>query len=168
MKLFNRKYLVVLFIAFSLTGCYTVVWEPDMEFPNEYNSEISSDVYYVESYYGNYDYFYNYPWWLSITPPTKERVTDRDKNPSMNTLRNENGGRINTGNRNPDILVTPPPSRDGSSNNTGSDSGSNTGSNDRSVNTDNSSNTNRSNNSGNSQNPVRNNDGNRNTDGKRR
>ncbi len=168
MKTIFKQITLSVLITFSLTGCYTVVWEPDMDFPDEYNSEISSDVYYMETYHGNYDYFYNYPWWLSITPPTKERVTDRDKNPSMNTLRNENGGRINTGSRNPDILVTPPPTRDGNSNNTNSGNGSTSGNTDRSVNTDNSTSTNRSNNSGNSQNPVRNNDGNRNTDGKRR
>ncbi|QQS37488.1 MAG: hypothetical protein IPM56_05905 [Ignavibacteriales bacterium] len=156
--------LIVFLFLIPVTGCYTVVWEPDMDFPDESNSEVSYDNYYDGQYYGHYDYFYNYPWWLSITPPTKERTIDRDKNPAINTLRNDGGGRVSGNSRNPnEVLTTPPPTRDGSSQS--SNGNSNSGNTDRTIQTDN---TNRTNNSGSSQNSTRNNDGNRNSDGKRR
>jgi hypothetical protein len=164
MKSYIITIVFIILSLFAVPGCYTVVWEPDMEFPDEYNSEYSTDTYYGESDYGNYSYFYNYPWWFNLDIPTKERTVDRDKNPSINALRNDGNGRTTSGSRGTDILVTPPPSKDGSNGNSTSNEGSNSGSTDRTVKTE----TNRSNNSGNTSNPVRNNDGNRTSDGKKR
>lgn len=168
--------IVFLFLLFlSLPGCYTVVWEPDMEFPNEYNSEFSMESYYDGNYYGDYDYFYNYPWWLSLNPPTKDRIsTQRDKNTPTSTLRNSGDGRASGNGRNPDgTLTTPPPTRDGSSNSGGSTGSENgTGKSTEVIDREPPKTTTqdppRSTSTGNSQNPVRNNDGNRTSDGKKR
>jgi hypothetical protein len=163
MKIIITRIVFLLFLILTIPGCYTVVWEPDMEFPNENNSEYTTDNYYDGGYYGDYNYFYNYPWWLSLNPPTKDRnSSDRDKNSPISTLRNTGDGRSPGDGRNPGgVINTPPPTRDGSNGNTTSNEGSSSG---ETVKTD----TNRSNSSGNSSNPVRNNDGNRTTDGKKR
>jgi hypothetical protein len=165
MKIIITRVVFLSFLILTVPGCYTVVWEPDMEFPNENNSEYTTENYYDGGYYGSYDYFYNYPWWLSLNPPTKEGITKQRENSSTGTLRNSGDGRNPGNGRNPGgILTPPPPTRDGSTGNTTSNEGSNSGSSGETVKTD----TNRSNNSGNSSNPVRNNDGNRTSDGKKR
>lgn len=179
MKIINTRIIVLLLFILVLPGCYTIVWEPDMEFPNENNSEYSGSSYYENNYYGDYNYFYNYPWWLSINPPTKDIIRPSDRNSSINTLRNSGDGRNPNppDGRNPGGIVnTPPPSRDGSNDNGGSNSGNSGSTNDgktRDV-TDKGTTTNnniapsRPGNTGNSTNTIRNTDGNRNSDGKKR
>lgn len=168
--------ITLIFLLFiTLPGCYTVVWEPDMEFPNEDNSEYSQESYYDGNYYGDYNYFYNQPWWLSLNPPTKDGITiQRNKNGSTEALRNSGDGRNSGTGRNPGgVLDTPPPTRDGDSNNGGSTGSGNNGSGtnttvDRETTNTTNTGTQRSTGSGNSSNPVRNNDGNRTSDGKKR
>jgi hypothetical protein len=85
-----KYYIVVLylFLTLSFTGCYTVIWTPEKEFPTEssyYESGYSyyEDAYYADPYYGGYNYYYEYPWWLSMTPP----VTSREETKTERTER---------------------------------------------------------------------------------
>jgi hypothetical protein len=166
-----------LFIAviISFTGCYTIVWSPDTEFPTEKNYN-NNDGYYPDYYYGDYYYFYDYPWWFNITPPiyidkTKERTVVRDQSDSH--LRNNDSGRRTDSGRK-EIIQTNTPTRDGnknSDNDNNSSSSSNNDSVDRQSSSNNNSgntqNTNTSRSSDNSSNNTRNNDGGRNTGGRR-
>ncbi|OGU74315.1 MAG: hypothetical protein A2V93_04885 [Ignavibacteria bacterium RBG_16_34_14] len=157
MKNFKKLFLVIfLIIAFLINGCYTILWTPDEDFPDESNYE-SYDTYYVDDYY----YFYDYPWWLSFTPPTKsgsDNSYERDN--SMSKIRNNGNGRGDSGR---EILVTPPPTR----NYTPTDNGSDDTSGNNNTNTEtkrtesvNSNNSRQDSNSNN--NSTRNNDGSRN------
>ncbi|MCX6152301.1 MAG: hypothetical protein NTX22_17380 [Ignavibacteriales bacterium] len=36
-----------------------------------------NEDYYSDSYFGNYGYYYNYPWWLEVAPPAKYKKTEQ-------------------------------------------------------------------------------------------
>lgn len=170
MKKISFKILLLIIFTFGLTGCYTIVWSPDSEFPTEQNSE-NNTIYYGDNYYGDYYYFYDSPWWYDYAPPVSSRpiTRPRDENHNIETLRNDDGR--GTPLRNPDLsppakVTTPPENKDnGNTNKSGDSSGSavrNSSNNSSSGST-----SDRQNTSGNS-NPVRNNDGGRNSNGGRR
>ena len=145
------------------SGCYTVLWMPEDEFP----AETTTNEYYDEAYYGDYYGFYDYPWWLRLAPPSTPVGSDnkRTENGTTTSIRNEGQGRGTDNDRK--ILPTSPPSRDvskdnNSSNNT-SKSNSSSNNNSSSVNSNSSSSTRSSDN-----NSVRNNDGNRNSNSGRK
>ena len=178
---------VILFL--NITGCYTVIWSPGMDFPtadrtSEYNSTDTTvyytgsdnygdpygDVYYSESYYGHYANYYNTPWWYSITPPAGSNSHNKNngkatvnRNGDVTPIRNSGDGR-GSSDRNSgsgDIITTPPVSVSGSS---GSNTtGAGTTSSDPKKTDSGSENSRQGTNSG----SVRNNDGNRNDGGRK-
>jgi hypothetical protein len=149
MKYLIYKSVIAFVLLFGLQGCYTQLWSPDMEFPNEKNSSRVYNFYY-NGYY--YDYYFN-PWWYNITPPAVYNDPEYTRDRETGTIRNNDGGRTGQGTiltpgtpgRNPGGGSSTPPAKSGSSENEKSRSGSNSGGSD-----------------------IRNNDGGRNTDkGKR-
>lgn len=129
MKTIHSGFLVFLFLTF-FSGCYTIVWDPmSMDFPNKETSSEYSNYYYDENYYGNYYNYYNTSWWHYITPPSVIQI-DKTKNPSLETFRDDGGGRGTPPRRDtPTINLpeAPPPSvsqPDPASNSSGSTSGS--------------------------------------------
>lgn len=174
-----KKNLVIILFSFlitvGLTGCYTVLWTPNDNFPTESNSDNQNDGFYSETYYGDYAPYYTTPWWYTITPPAyiSQSSYVRDTSRSAQFLRNSGGGR---GSEPRNVLATPPSARIEPANTgtTGSPSNS-----DRTANTSGSSNGNRVETANSSNNPssragntnnkntVRNNNGSRNTDGRR-
>ncbi len=159
MKTLN-KILFFLLIPFFLSGCYTVIWTPEEDFPDESNYEsYDNDTYYGEEYY----YYYDYPWWLTIAPPTRDRTDDKYKRDrSVSDIRNNGNGRNNPDRK--EILETPPPTRSSNTNNASNSSSSNTKTETKRTDSDssNNSNDNSRQNSNSSNNNTRNNDGNRN------
>ncbi len=132
------------FIGFSLlfSGCYTIVWDPSQEFPQEVSSSDGNEFYGTD-YYGGYGGFYETPWWAEVPvyiiapngPSDKNQTKERKgvRTSDTQNIRNE-GGRGNTDSRdtgstntnssntnNTNIINTPPPTRDSGSS---SDSGS--------------------------------------------
>lgn len=147
-------------IFLQMTGCYTVIYNPEMEYSEENN-------YSEESYYGPggiviIDY-YTVPWWSGM-PVTVNEPNFRDDN--IKILRGNGGGRNQPPGRDP--INLPPPTR------TKDDPGSqNTGSNEthtkKENKDDNSRNETRTkNDDSNQKNSIRNNDGSRNNDKKRK
>lgn len=123
MKTLIAKTILIFFILFGLQGCYTILWTPEKKITENY---ISSNY-----YYGYISDFYDVPWWISVpiivdypyyqtsgNAITKERANPN--NSGQRDLRNNDGGR-NSGDRNPEIINTPPPTV-----NTGGNSGSTT------------------------------------------
>jgi hypothetical protein len=170
MKINLFRILFSFLITISLTGCYTVLWTPNDNFPTDSNSDNQDDGFYPETYYGDYAPYYTTPWWYEITPPNNPGYV-RDTSRSETFIRNDNGGR---GSEPRNVLASPPPARIEPTN-TGTTGSNNSNT---STNNSNSSNGNRvettksGNNSsaraGNSNNnTVRNNNGSRNTDGRR-
>ena len=159
MKLYMMKLFLSIVVLLSVSGCYTVIWMPEDEFP----SEGSYNEFYSEPYYGDYYTFYDYPWWLDLSPPSVPVGSDntREANGTTSSIRNDGQGR---GNDNTRILTTPPPSRDGSSNNNTTTTTKSGNSNSNSGN----SNNNNSNTRSSDNNSIRNNDGNRNTNSGRK
>ena len=170
MKMILSKILFLVIVAFGLTGCYTIVWSPDSEFPTQENSD-NSTIYYGDNYYGDYYYFYDSPWWYDYAPPVSSRpiTGSRDENQNIETPRNNDGRGTPTRDidlRPPAKVTTPPENKDnGNTNKSGDSSGSavrNSSSDSNSGSTNS-----RQNTSGNS-NPVRNNDGGRNSNSGRK
>lgn len=167
MKNLLRSVLVaILFLSF--TGCYTVIWSPDMEFPDRQNSDEEYSGYYSDSYYGGYYYYYDYPWWMAITPPSyyigdndEENIRDR----STGSLRNNDGTRNVTDERN-GILDPGPPRRDA---NRDKDNDSNKTGNviDKTTDSKPNNTSSRNSNNNNNNNRTRNNNGSRNSGGRR-
>jgi hypothetical protein len=109
------KYLLILIllVSLSLTGCYTVLWTPDQEFPTEesyYGSGSGyEDSYYADPYYGGYSYYYESPWWLTMAPPTRSTTKDRtenDRNGRSEEVREIR--RTSSGDRSGDTTTAPP------------------------------------------------------------
>ena len=179
MKRYLINLLVILSLAVIAPGCYTVIWTPDEEFPTERDYEYQG--YYPDNYYGDYYFFYDYPWWLTITPPdytgSDNPGTERKKETTR--TRNTDGGRSTTDRRNPDsgntngnIIQTQSPTRDRSSDNNNSnnnDSGTTTtsSSNDNSGSSSTETDRSRSSSDNSGSGSSRNNDGGRNSGGKR-
>ncbi len=174
----NKIKILVLFISISFlfTGCYTMVWDPYQEFPNEEPNPDTNDFYGTE-YYGGYGDYYEIPWWVGapayiVSPDYINNNQTRDRNNSRTSstedMRNSSG-RGNT-DRNSGIINTAPPTTSGSSGSTVTkttttrDSSSNNSSDNNSNTNSSSSNNTRS--SGGSD--TRNNSGSRNSDSGRR
>ena len=87
MKTITVKILLFAGLLLGLNGCYTIIWNPDTEFPTE-NS--STTIYYGDVYYGGYYYYYDYPWWLDIVPPVAGPVT-RTRDNDIQDIRNTGG-----------------------------------------------------------------------------
>ena len=155
------------------------MWTPDKEFPTSNEQTVEQNGYYSDQYYGDYSYYYEYPWWYSIVPPapynTPGSAYVRDTSSAMQDLRNGMGGRGSLGRT---ILHTAPAARTITNSN---DSGSTAGRNEGSSGSSNNSNYNRteSTNSGSNSaarssssqregtNSARNNNGGRNNNGRK-
>ena len=177
-KLFG---VIAIFFLLSITGCYTVIWSPGMDFPtgdrsSEYNSNDTTgyysgsdysggsnygEVYYDEPNYGPYAGYYNIPWWYSIAPPSVSKDHNKNNGKTATTrsgdvapIRNSGDGRGSTTSNPGEIINTPPVS---------SSSGSSGSTTSGSENKGNSSSENKSDNSRQSSGTgaVRNNDGGR-------
>jgi uncharacterized membrane protein YgcG len=92
MKKLVFKIIFIAIVAIGFTGCYTIIWSPDSQFPTEDNS--SATIYYGDTYYGDYYYFYDTPWWWDYVPPVSLQTATgtRSDNADNQTLRG-NGGR---------------------------------------------------------------------------
>lgn len=150
-KILLNIFLAVIFV-FGLSGCYTIIWSPDSEFPTQENFDNSS-VYYIDNYYGPYYGWYDVPWWLDYVPPSTNPPHQRDTDTGR--IRETDGGRGGSG----EVPRVDPPSRN-------EDSGNNSGTNKGTSGNSNSGSTSRSSDSG-SNNSARNNDGGRNSGGRR-
>lgn len=141
-------------LIISVTGCYTVIWDPSQpQLPRAENNNEDTG-FYADPYYGQYAYFYDSPWWYDISFNSSEKNnTTRDGNSDISTLRNTGNGR-GTATRSIWELFTAPPSRSSQS---GSLEKQNTGSSNTGTTT-------RSTERSSSSNKVRNNDGSRKTD----
>jgi hypothetical protein len=177
------KILAALFaLQFLFTGCYTIVWDPDEQFPTSENLS-GDDGFYEEDYYGSYGGYYETPWWITfpvyvVYPNTENPVTPRSSD--TQTLRNSGGGRgtqdrvpsltnptrgttTSTGSTS-DINKTPPPTRNTDTNKS-SDTSTKSGS---TSNSSGSSTSNSTNTRSSDSNNVRNESGNRNSGNSRR
>ncbi len=173
MKKYLIEILLISLITVGLTGCYTMLWTPDQNYPTE-NTNNQEDTFYPAEYYGDYSSYYATPWWLTIAPPyqynSNQQYNKNGRSQSTTLIRNSNGER---GSVPRTVLDTPPPARVEPANTTSS--GSNNSNNSNSSNNSNGSrveSTNSGNNSasrsGNSNNnSLRNNNGSRNTNGRR-
>jgi hypothetical protein len=108
--------LILLVTAISFGGCYTILWSPQEQLPSENNNQ----VFYSEPYYGNYNYYYDYPWWITgrqlyITPTPVPSQSPVINSTGTNSVRNANGTRNNPDN-NGSIIRTGTPSRNSESN----------------------------------------------------
>ena len=93
MKKYILKSIIIFSAIFFLSGCYTVLWMPEDEFP----TESSYNEFYSEPYYGDYYSFYDYPWWLRLAPPSTPVGSDyiRNENGTTSSIRNEGQGQRN-------------------------------------------------------------------------
>ena len=59
MKTSLKIFLMLLGLSFISTGCYTIVWDPNQEFPDEesYNYNEEGEFYDYEAYGGYVDYY---------------------------------------------------------------------------------------------------------------
>lgn len=102
----NSAFIIILTI--TLTGCYTVIWDPSQNsFPARDNAS-GQDGYYSLPFYGGYSIFYDQPWWYDVTygPGLNQRSPDQNGS----AIRNMGSGRGET-TRNGWNLYTNPPSR---------------------------------------------------------
>lgn len=153
MKKLIIKILPAALIIF-LSGCYTVVWDPNTQLPSE-NYQYNSYNFYAPDYYGDYYYYYGRPWWWSINIPSQTEPYERSS--EVNALRN-NGDRQSGNDRNT-IKTDRPSVNSGNTSDKPSASKSNSG---------NTNSTNRNSSSGSRDNSsIRNNDGSRNSGSRR-
>ncbi len=109
MKRIILNIIILAAVGLFLSGCYTVVWSPQDNFPTQSDYEQGyNDGYYNSPYYGNYGYYYNYPWWLNITPPAAN-AQPANRDAAAGAVRNNNGGRGDTPRDRGEIINTPPP-----------------------------------------------------------
>lgn len=138
-------------------GCYTVILTPEDKTPvydNYYG-------FYLSDYYGEYEDYYEVPWWITNPIVTISNETKYIRNPDTQSLRNNDGQRNENTSRD-GIITVSPPSIDNQSSKTNEKSGSNSGNEVRSGNSSGS-------NSGNSNSgSIRNENGNRNSGNSRR
>jgi len=93
-----KKYLLniaaIFLLTFSITGCYTVIWDPSQpQMPNNETSD-NSTGFYSDPYFGGYAYYYDSPWWFDISlPTTNGSDVNRDENTNISSLRNIGNGR---------------------------------------------------------------------------
>lgn len=174
MKNIIRNISLILFAAIAFTGCYTVIWMPNENIQPTNDQNYQEDSYYPSNYYGEeYNYFYEYPWWYSLTPSTanlSQSYYNRDTSQTQ-LIRQRDSGRGGTGDRSGVIPTAPirtePSVPTASSTTTSSSNNSSNNSNANRVESSSSSKTTNSrDNSSNSNNTVRNNNGNRNSNGR--
>jgi hypothetical protein len=164
MKTIILKVIFIALVTLGLNGCYTIIWSPDSALPTEDNSV--TNIYYGDSYYGDYYYFYDSPWWwdYSYNPPASA-VTRPTRDESTQPIR-DLGDRGTP----PRTIDTQPPSRDANPPSTGS-SGSTTGNNgsttETTVRSSSSSSSNSSGRESSSSGSVRNNNGGRSSGGRK-
>ncbi len=93
-----KKYLLniaaIFLLTFSITGCYTVIWDPSQpQLPDNQNSDINTG-FYSDPYFGGYAYYYDSPWWFDLSlPTTNGNDVNRDGNINISSLRNIGNGR---------------------------------------------------------------------------
>ena len=92
----KKYFLTISFISvlmITLTGCYTVAWDPgESNFPTRDNSFQSSNNLNTQSGYNYYD---NSPWWWKIDPRIFEDATDyADEDFGSGTIIIDNGAVI--------------------------------------------------------------------------
>lgn len=94
MKTSLKIFLMLLGLSFISTGCYTIVWDPNQEFPDEesYNYNEEGEFYDYEAYGGYVDY-YEAPWW--VTPVVYITTTNENGDEVVTKVRN-NGRDSNT------------------------------------------------------------------------
>ena len=165
--------IVLIAIVISFGGCYTVLWSPQEPIPSENNNQ----VYYSEPYYGDYNYYYDNPWWITaaplyVTPHSETQSSGRggsatsiDRNSNVTSTRNKDGSR-NTPDNNGSIIRTGTPSRNSNTSNDNpvykNDSNNNSNNSGQQARPSENSRSNEGNNS------ARNNNGNRNSGNERR
>ena len=196
MKLKNYYYGFIFLISglLLLPGCYTTVWSPEQDIPETVDN---SDSFYPQDYYGDYNNYYNTPWWVSIDNPGVQvgmpvgsSSSASDSSETQTFIRNLDGGRSSSGFRDAILDLVAPArvissgsgaSRNTSSNNNNSSTTNNTNSNNSTyapVRTERAQNSNTNSNNSTTQsrtssssrstnNNTRNNDGGRKTDGGR-
>lgn len=159
MKYIIKFILIITVMSFG--GCYTILWSPQEQLP----SKNTSQVFYSEPYYGEYNYYYDYPWWVTENPvyitPSPSQSQERNSTPA--SVRDNNGSRNNPDN-NGSIIRTAIPSRSSPDNSSVSKTSTDNNSNNSGEQTRSSGNS-RSNEGNNS---ARNNNGNRNSGNGRR
>jgi hypothetical protein len=170
MKTIRFKLILLITMVISFGGCYTILWSPEEQLPSgNYSSEDTENndqIYYSEPFYGEYNYYYGHPWWVTrhqiYSPPIKDENIDKGNAVNTirdnNTIRNNNGTRNTTDNNRPIINTGPPVKSSNNNDSSGSVSKTNSSSNnsgEKSRSTEGS----RSNND----NSARNNDGSRNS-----
>jgi len=169
---FNLSLLIIIVSSIFFGGCYTVLWNPNLQMPetSEYSEEES---YYIDRFVPYYDT----PWWNNYSLPTISEETTKNRNNSTerdgNSLRDN--GSINR-NVSPRVYdqTTPRPTVN-ESGNTNNNSGSKqdgykktTENSDSNSNSRTNTNSNSGSNSSGSQNrDTRNNDSQRNSGGRR-
>lgn len=111
------KLLAFVMLLFSIQGCYTIIWTPDIDFPTNGKND-DSENYYDETYYGDYTPYYGVPWWYTV-PPTTFTPLVKERSKEVTKLRN--GGEPDRGKPDRPIIIdrtpvteqpitTPPPS----------------------------------------------------------
>ncbi len=139
MKTLIKNLAFLIGFSFLFSGCYTIVWDPSQEFPQEVSSSEGNEFYGTD-YFGGYGGFYETPWWAEVPvyiispngPSDKNQTKERKgvRTSDTQNIRNEGGrgnadtrdtGSTNTNTNNTNIINTPPPTRDSGSN---TDSGS--------------------------------------------
>jgi len=57
--------LLSLVLLFSISGCYTVAWQPGEELPVKEEVSLNKSSYYNVNDFGVFSYYYNSTWWLN-------------------------------------------------------------------------------------------------------
>ncbi len=106
MKNIILNLLILTAVGLFLSGCYTVVWSPEDNFPTQSDYEQGYyDGYYGSPFYGDYGYYYNYPWWLNIAPPAVNATSKNRVNTATGEyeimmaeeeMPQDEGGNVNT------------------------------------------------------------------------
>lgn len=148
--------IITTFSTLILQGCYTVIMTPEDTNKSHYDFY----GYYPIEYYGDYENYYDTPWWYSSTIVSVGNNQIIQRSSDTKTVRNENGDRTNNESRD-GIISTPPPTRDNNSTTSGNQN--------TNLNTSSKNETRSNNNSGNSNSgSLRNENGNRNSGNSRR
>ena len=122
--------ILIFGLGFLLTGCYTIVWDPREEYPNDDNYT-ESDGFYESDYYGGYGDYYESPWWITtpvfvVYPGGEDSPTTKDRNNGRSSdtesIRNSNG----RGNTDRESTITTPVTTTNSGNSNNSNSGTTT------------------------------------------
>lgn len=148
--------IITAFSTLILQGCYTVIMTPE----DTNKSHYDFDGYYPIEHYGDYENYYDTPWWYSSTIVSVGNNKIIQRSSDTKTIRNENGDRTNNESRD-GIISTPPPTRDNNSTTSGNQN--------TNLNTSSKNESRSNNNSGNSNSgSLRNENGNRNSGNSRR